>query len=145
MSPFCSRISARIRCYARLLCPLSSLCSVTVFSVFSCFSLTWQLWRVLVRYFIERSSIWVRLMFFSRLDWVVDWGAENHRKELSFSSQSIRGYMMPTWFIIGDVNLTIWLGSGLPSFYSVKLLFFFSFFLWKWVTEFSTRSAEWRD
>lgn len=33
-----------------------------------------------------------------------------------------QSYMVPTWFVIGDVNLIIWLRSCLPGFYSVKLL-----------------------
>lgn len=75
------------------------------FSVFPCFSWPWYLWRVLAQYFVECPSVWVCLMYSHDWTWVVSFGEEQHRGEVSFSSHHFRGHMISTWLRTEDVNL----------------------------------------
>ena len=51
------------------------------------------------------SFIWVFLMFPHNQTRIMNFGEGYHRDAVPYSSCHIRGYIIPTWLILGDTNL----------------------------------------
>lgn len=94
------------------------------FDSFSRFSYFWRLcpfWEVLVRYFVEYSSIRMSLMFFSWLDWGCGFW-EDHRGRVPFASHRIKGtcHQHDLWLM--RLIFITWLKKRLSGVSSVRLL-----------------------
>ena len=73
------------------------------FMDFPCFWRLQWFWKILVRYFVNRSSIWVCLMFFSWVDWGYDvWRGRPQRKNA----------ILITWYVPSSRVHTIHMTSS---------------------------------
>jgi len=75
---------------------LQLLWAVMISQIFLIFD-DFKFWRVLVRYYLEYSSIGICLMFFSWLGWSYGILEEDHTGKVPLSSQSYQGCILPTW------------------------------------------------
>lgn len=84
---------------------------------------TWpsQFWGELVRYFVEGLSIKVCVAFFSWLDRVMGFGKEDHRGEVAFLSQQVKGTCYQHDLPLMLLHMATWLRQNLSVFSTIKL------------------------